>query len=49
MKILWCWRCKREVPMHDEDEFERCLSLKGTGTGDLRTRQFGPILEDVFE
>ncbi|WNG35371.1 hypothetical protein F0U61_18115 [Archangium violaceum] len=21
MKILWCWRCKMEVPMLDEDEF----------------------------
>lgn len=21
MKVLWCWRCKMEVPMLDEDEF----------------------------
>lgn len=21
MKILWCWRCKMELPMLDEDEF----------------------------
>ena len=34
-----------EVPMLDEEEVNRALSLKGTGTGDLRARQFGPILE----
>lgn len=22
MKIMWCWRCKQEVPMLDEDEFK---------------------------
>ena len=22
MKILWCWRCKQEVPMLDEAEYE---------------------------
>lgn len=21
MKIMWCWRCKMEVPMLDEEEF----------------------------
>ena len=21
MKMLWCWRCRRDVPMLDEDEF----------------------------
>ncbi len=21
MKVLWCWRCKMEVPMLDEEEF----------------------------
>ena len=21
MKWLWCWRCQREMPMLDEDEF----------------------------
>ncbi len=31
--------------MLDDDEFERACSLKGTGTGDLRARQFAPILE----
>lgn len=32
--------------MLDDDEFKRALSLKGTGTGDLWQRQFGPVLEE---
>ncbi len=23
MKMLWCWRCKRDVPMLDDEEFKR--------------------------
>ena len=26
MKTQWCWRCKAEVPMLDEDEFARVTS-----------------------
>ncbi len=25
MKIPWCWRCKMEVPILDEDEFRRII------------------------
>jgi hypothetical protein len=32
MKMLWCWRCKTEVPMLDDDEFKRVSSLLNTGT-----------------
>jgi hypothetical protein len=32
--------------MLDDDEFKRAVSLKGTGTGDLREREFGPVLEE---
>jgi hypothetical protein len=46
MKLLWCWRCKTEVPMLDDDEFKHALSLKGTETGDLWNRQFGPVLRE---
>ena len=45
MKMLWCWRCKTEVPMLDDDEFDRVSSLFNTGTqGDSRDRMFGPPL-----
>lgn len=30
MKLLWCWRCKTEVPMRGDDEFKRVTSLRGT-------------------
>src|ERR1039458_7996168 len=30
MKMLWCWRCKTEVPMLDDDEFRRVTSLRPT-------------------
>jgi hypothetical protein len=35
-----------EVLMLDDDEFKRALGLKGTGRGELRVREFGPILEE---
>jgi hypothetical protein len=25
MKLLWCWRCKLEVPMLDDEEFRRAV------------------------
>jgi hypothetical protein len=31
MNILWCWRCKSDVPMLDDDEFKRVSSLFNTG------------------
>jgi len=47
MKILWCWRCKSEIPMLDDEEFMHVMSLQGTGTGaDLREREFGPVLRE---
>ncbi len=27
MKMQWCWRCKTEVPMLDDEEFQRVTSL----------------------
>jgi hypothetical protein len=27
MKVQWCWRCKMDVPMLDEEEFERVSSV----------------------
>jgi hypothetical protein len=34
------------VPMLDDDEFRHVISLRGTGTGDLWERQFGPVLRE---
>jgi len=27
MKVLWCWRCKMDLPMLDEDEYEEVREL----------------------
>jgi hypothetical protein len=35
-----------EVPMLDDQEFAHALSFKGTGTGDIWERQFGPVLAE---
>lgn len=31
MKNLWCWRCKMEVPMLDEDEYKIACKLYREG------------------
>jgi hypothetical protein len=46
MKVLWCWRCKTEVPMLDNEEFRRALSLGGTAEGYLGERQFEAVLQE---
>jgi hypothetical protein len=32
MKMLWCWRCKTDVPMLDDDEYRQVISLRGKGS-----------------
>jgi hypothetical protein len=44
--MLWCWRCKAEVPMLDDDEFKRVSSLFNTGTQGSKERMFGPALQE---
>lgn len=31
MKLLWCWRCRMEVPMLDDDEFREAHRLYREG------------------
>lgn len=31
MKKLWCWRCQMEIPMLDEDEYQKTYLLYGKG------------------
>ena len=31
MKKLWCWRCRMEIPMLDEAEFQKAYELYGEG------------------
>ena len=47
MKMIWCWRCRVEVPMLDEEEFDHVFSLKQNGKdGDLWNKVFGPVLAE---
>jgi hypothetical protein len=43
MKLLWCWRCKQEVPMLDEEEYWPMFRLFSTGEGRARERLWGPM------
>ena len=45
MTMLWCWRCKIEVPMLDDEEFRRVIGLRRVGQGDLR-EQHEPVVEE---
>lgn len=50
MKILWCWRCRMELPMLDEDEYAEAYRLYGEGmkrtyAGSLRDDRFRPLLD----
>jgi hypothetical protein len=52
MKMLWCWRCKTEMPMLDDDEFRQVMSLLPKGKPDIRTREdyhamFAPMLAEL--
>jgi hypothetical protein len=40
MKTLWCWRCKTDVTMLDDDEFKRVFSLFNT-EGHSQDQVFG--------
>ena len=40
MRTLWCWRCKRDVPMLDEAELQREV-IPGHPLYDVDVRAFG--------
>ena len=37
MKMLWCWRCKTEMPMLDDDEVGQVMSLLPNATTRVKT------------
>lgn len=46
MKKLWCWRCRAEMPMLDEEEYARALELHRGGmraTKEFRQRWEIPL------
>ena len=50
MKKLWCWRCKMEIPMLDEEEYAIAYKLYGEAfkrrkSGMTREEGFKPLLD----
>jgi hypothetical protein len=48
MQMLWCWRCKCEMPMLDENEYAEIWQLYGEGmraTKEFRKRWGWPLHE----
>src|SRR3954467_1910433 len=45
MRMLWCWRCKTEMPMLEEDEFREVMSLRHAAPGtESLNEKFAPML-----
>lgn len=52
MQRLWCWRCKMEVAMLDEEEYRQAYKLYGNGIKALngtREERFKPLLDYYFQ
>lgn len=49
MKLLWCWRCKAEVPMLDQDEWGRFSSLSHKGPDGNRKQQMYALALREYE
>src|SRR5437899_1753061 len=51
MKILWCWRCRAEMPMLDESEWPRVHEAWRTGFRAKGTmaEKFQPLKDLYFE
>lgn len=47
MKTLWCWRCKMDIPMLDEEEFAMAEKLYHAGFRKIGNREerFQPLLD----
>jgi len=48
MRLLWCWRCKCEVPVLDDDEFSQVLSKQAMKKRTLKER-FAPFWPNTSE
>lgn len=46
MKMLWCWRCRMEVPMLDDNEYMKAGELYSQC---LRDRTSFPSMEERFK
>ncbi|MBK0378889.1 hypothetical protein [Mucilaginibacter segetis] len=49
MKLLWCWRCKMDVPMLDDDEFRKAKDLYSADFKKIKEDRFKPLLRYYYE
>jgi hypothetical protein len=52
MQKLWCWRCRMEVGMLDESEYQNAYELYGQGIRaqeGTREERFKPLLDYYFQ
>jgi hypothetical protein len=49
MEVLWCWRCRVEMPMLDDEEFAEVWPLYSEAIGGVKAyrERHGAALEDV--
>ncbi|MDK8182028.1 hypothetical protein [Paenibacillus sp. UMB4589-SE434] len=47
MKMMWCWRCKCEMPMLDEGEYARIHKLYGDCMKATKELEHGLSLEQL--
>jgi len=43
MKMMWCWRCQKDVPVLDEQEHDYIRSLYPRGRRSRTTRSLMPL------
>jgi hypothetical protein len=48
MKMLWCWRCQKDMPMLDEAEYQTVASKRRLQASSSLKEQFSDAL-DEFE
>jgi hypothetical protein len=47
VKVLWCWRCRMDIPMLEADEVNQVFALVNTGvSADPFEREWGPALRE---
>jgi hypothetical protein len=49
MKVIWCWRCKRDIPMMEPDEVNQVFGLQNRGLPTLDPESFRRIKEEFAD
>ena len=46
MKVIWCWRCKMDIPMLEPDEVNQVFGFQNRGLATLDPESFRRIHEE---